>query len=177
MATVNLHIASVSITFIIIILAASIVLAVSITEFGNSGIAQGQGTNVTSSLTPEQKAAIRDPNNPKLKFVNSTESKICAIPPTPANTPNTTATTTPSSARNTATTPSMGKQLSSLYDQGYAKGVADAKSVQITTPPTGTMRPEDVDCDSDIDPKASNQEYCSGYQHGFADTINNALTK
>jgi hypothetical protein len=54
LATVNLHIASVSITFITIILAASIVLTVSITEFGNSGIAQGQGNNITSSLTPEQ---------------------------------------------------------------------------------------------------------------------------
>jgi hypothetical protein len=96
LATVNLHIASVSITFITIILAASIVLTVSITEFGNSGIAQGQGNNITSSLTPEQKAAIRDPNNPKLKFVNSTESKICGIPPTPTN-------TTTSSSTNTTT--------------------------------------------------------------------------
>jgi hypothetical protein len=60
--------------------------------------------------------------------------------------------------------------------QGYAKGVTDAKSVQPTTPPTGTMiSPDDVDCDSSIDPQASNQDYCSGYQHGYADTYNNEL--
>ena len=70
----------------------------------------------------------------------------------------------------------MGKQLPSLYNQGYAKGVTDAKSVQITTPPSGTMSPDDVDCDSDIDPHMSNQDYCSGYQHGFADTNNNELS-
>jgi hypothetical protein len=107
-----------------------------------------------------------NPNNPRLKFVNSTESKICGISPTPTN-----MTTTP--AANT-TTPTMGKQ-SPLYKQGYAKGVADAKSVQVTTPPSGTMSPDDVDCDSSIDPQASNIDYCSGYQHGFADTYNNEL--
>jgi len=109
-----------------------------------------------------------NPNNPKLNFVNSTESKICGIPPTPTNT-----TTTPVANTNT-TTPTMGKQ-SPLYKQGYTKGVADAKSVQITTPPTGTMSPGDVDCDSDIDPKANNVDYCSGYQHGYTDTYNNEL--
>ncbi|HJT49858.1 MAG TPA: hypothetical protein VJ729_16885 [Nitrososphaeraceae archaeon] len=44
------------------------------------GIAHGQ-VNVTS-LTPEQKAAICNPSNPKLKVVNSTESKICGLPVT-----------------------------------------------------------------------------------------------
>jgi hypothetical protein len=77
MTAINLHITTLSITSIIL---------VSITEFGNSGIARGQGTNVTSSLTPEQKAAMCDHSNPKLKFVNSTESKICGIPPTSTNT-------------------------------------------------------------------------------------------
>ena len=143
------------------IIAVSIVSIVSIPEFRNFGIAQGQ-VNITSSLTPQQKAAICDPSNPKLNFVNSTESEICGIPPTPTNT-----TTTTLAANNTNTT--------SLYDQGYAKGVADAKSVQITTPPTGTMSPGDVDCDSDIDPKANNVDYCSGYQHGYTDTYNNEL--
>ena len=53
--------------------------------------------NVTHAqlLTPKQKAAFCNPNNPKLKFVNSTESKICGIPATPKNGPN--ATTTSSS--------------------------------------------------------------------------------
>jgi hypothetical protein len=162
MRTINLQNISLRIMSITTIIAVSIVSIVSIPEFRNFGIAQGQ-VNITSSLTPQQKAAICDPSNPKLNFVNSTESEICGIPPTPTNT-----TTTTLAANNTNTT--------SLYDQGYAKGVADAKSVQVTTPPTGTMNPDDVDCDSSIDPQASNQDYCSGYQHGFADTNNNELS-
>jgi hypothetical protein len=79
---------------ITIILAASILL-VALPEFGNSGIAQGQGNNMTSpSLTPQQKAVMCDPND---KFVNDTESSVCGIPPTPRNT------TTSSSAANTTT--------------------------------------------------------------------------
>ncbi len=46
-------------------------------------------------LTPQEKAQFCNPNNPKLKFVNSTESKICDIPTTSTNATN--ATTTPSS--------------------------------------------------------------------------------
>jgi hypothetical protein len=175
MGTINLQNISLGIMSITTIIAASIVLVISITEFGNFDVAQGQLSNSTSSssssssLTSQQKAAMCNPNNPKLKFVNSTESKICGIPPTPTN-----MTTTTPAAANT-TTPTMGKQSPSLYKQGYAKGVADAKSVQVTTPPSGTMSPDDVDCDSSIDPQASNQDYCSGYQHGFADTYNNEL--
>jgi trimeric autotransporter adhesin len=60
-----------------------------------------------------------------------------------------------------------------LYEEGYTKGVADAKLVQSRFPSSTTMTPDDVDCDSDIDPHMSNEGYCSGYQHGFADTNNN----
>ncbi len=145
----------------------SMIFAVTIatlTGFANFGIGIAQGqVNSASSLTPQQKAAMCNPNNPKINFVNSTESEICGIPPTPTNM----STTTPATNNNTRTT--------SLYDQGYAKGVADAKSVKITSPPSGTMSPDDVDCDSSIDPQASNVDYCSGYQHGFADTYNNEL--
>ena len=62
-----------------------------------------------------------------------------------------------------------------LYKQGHAKGVADAKSVQITTPPTGIMNPSNVDCDSEIDPHMSNPNYCLGYQLGYADTYNSKV--
>ena len=48
-----------------------------------------------------------NPNNPKLNFVNSTELKICGIPPTSTNT--TTETTTPA-ANNNATLPTTDKQ-------------------------------------------------------------------
>src|ERR687887_365779 len=63
----------------VIILAAAIV---TLTEFGSIGIAQGQAND--TSLTPEQKDAICNPNNPSsnLKPVNTTESKICGIPKT-----------------------------------------------------------------------------------------------
>jgi hypothetical protein len=71
---------------------------ITLTGFGISGVAHGQAnTNTSSSLTPQQKAAICDPNNPKLNFVNTTESKICGIPTTPTN-------TTSSAAANTTTT-------------------------------------------------------------------------
>src|ERR687885_361276 len=76
-----------SLTVITILASAVIILA----EFGTFGNAQGQGNqtqgnmtvgNVT--LTPQQKDAICDPNNPlsKLNPVNTTESKICGIPVT-----------------------------------------------------------------------------------------------
>jgi hypothetical protein len=175
MTTINLQNISLGIMSTTMIIAASIVLVTSITEFGNVSVAFGQGSNSTSSLpslTLQQKAAICNPNNPKLNFVNSTESKICGIPSTSTNT----TTTTPAAANNNTTPPTTGKQSGLLYNQGYTKGVADAKSVQITTSSTGTMmRPDDVDCDSDIDPQANNEDYCSGYQHGYADTNNHEL--
>jgi hypothetical protein len=63
------------------ILAVSVVVA--LTVFGKFRTAQGQ-VNITSSLTPEQKDAICNPNNSlsKLNPVNTTESKICGIPVT-----------------------------------------------------------------------------------------------
>ena len=62
-----------------------------------------------------------------------------------------------------------------LYKQGYAKGVADAKSIQITTPFTGIMNPNNVDCDSNIDPLMNNPSYCLGYQLGYADRYNSRV--
>jgi hypothetical protein len=56
MAMIALRIPSISIISITIILAASI-LSVALTEFGNFRIAQGQGNNITSSLTPQQKSS------------------------------------------------------------------------------------------------------------------------
>jgi hypothetical protein len=178
MGTINLQNKSLRIMSTTMIIAASIVLVTSITEFGNVSDAFGQGSNSTSSLpslTPQQKAAMCNPNNPKLNFVNSTESKVCDIPPTSTNT--TTKTTTPAANNNTAPS-TIGKQLGLLYNQGYTKGVADAKSVQTTTSSTGTtMKPDDVDCDSSIDPQANNEDYCSGYQHGYADTYNHEVNE
>jgi hypothetical protein len=80
-----------SVLTMVIILTSTIV--VTLTGFGTFGNnAQGQGNltkgNVTIgnvTLTPEQVAAVCDPNNPKLNFVNTTESKLCGIPKTTAN--------------------------------------------------------------------------------------------
>jgi hypothetical protein len=66
-----------------IILVAAIVTA---TGFGSVGIVQGQGNETAGNvtLTPEQKDAICNPNNPAshLNPVNTTESRICGIPKT-----------------------------------------------------------------------------------------------
>ena len=76
---------SLCIIAIIVILTTSTVLT--LTDFGKFGVAQGQSNTTSSSslsLTPEQKAAICDPNNPssRLNPVNTTESRICGIPVT-----------------------------------------------------------------------------------------------
>jgi hypothetical protein len=80
--------ASLSVISIAIMLVATMM---TLTGFGNFPIAQGQGNltigNVTIgnvTLTPEQKDAICNPNNPlsKLNPVNTTESHICGLPVT-----------------------------------------------------------------------------------------------
>src|SRR5919197_1566461 len=88
---------------IILTLAASIV-SLTLTESGIFDMAQGQ-VNSTSELTPEQKAAICDPNSPssKLDHVNTTESKICGLTVDPSGTANT---TTGEEAPSDATAPS-----------------------------------------------------------------------
>src|ERR671933_1991366 len=72
-----------SATSVAIILVVAIVIS---TGFRSVGIAQGQGnmTEGNVTLTPEQKDAICNPNNPasKLNPVNTTESRICGIPKT-----------------------------------------------------------------------------------------------
>jgi hypothetical protein len=90
MRIIHLQNISLGIMSITIILAVSVVLVKSITEFGNVGVAYGQGSNSTSSslpsLTPQQKAAICNPND---KSINATESKICGVPVTAQpNSPN-----------------------------------------------------------------------------------------
>jgi hypothetical protein len=87
---------SLNVLTIVIILAATIV---TLTEFGNFRIAQGQG-NLTIgnlTLTPEQKDAICNPNNPlsKLNPVNTTESHICGLTTTGAEAPSVVPTPSP----------------------------------------------------------------------------------
>ena len=79
MAVVNLHtiFQGVIRPSTTIILAASTVIMLMLIQSGIFGIAHGQAN--IRSITPQQKAAMCDPNNPKLKVVNMTESKICGI--------------------------------------------------------------------------------------------------
>ncbi len=92
-----------------IVFAATIV---TITGFCSFRLAHGQGINSTSSsslspLTPQQKAAMCSPNNPKLNFVNTTESRICGIPKTvQSNVSN--ATTSPAAPSVAPTPPPSG---------------------------------------------------------------------
>ena len=73
--------------FTMFITITSITMAADITTFN---VSQAQ------QLTPEQKQTMCDPSNPKLNFVNSTESEICGIPKTPTNQTNSTPSATPS---------------------------------------------------------------------------------
>jgi hypothetical protein len=93
------------------IFAASLAVVVTLGEFRIFSMAQAQG-NITSSssLTPEQKAAICAPGD---THVNATESKICGIPMTPSSnstsTENATAAAETPSSPPTAAAPSTGE--------------------------------------------------------------------
>jgi hypothetical protein len=63
-------------TLFIIVIAAAVLVTIGL---ANESHAQ--------RLTVKQREAFCDPNNPRLKFVNTTESKICAIPPSPVPKP------------------------------------------------------------------------------------------
>lgn len=85
-------------SFLTIVLIFAATMVILLTDLEKFGVAQAQ-SNITSSLTPQQKAAMCDPNNPKLNFVNTTESHICGIPMTVKSSP-----ANASSLSNTTTT-------------------------------------------------------------------------
>ena len=93
---------SLSVVSIISILTASLAV-VTLRELGIFDMAQGQA-NITSELTPEQKAAICSSVG---SHVNTTESRICGIPKTPSsNTTSSENTTTGAEAPPTNLAPS-----------------------------------------------------------------------
>ncbi len=105
----RLHIVSFSIMSASIILAFIMVTSITSTGFGSIGIAHGQTS--PTAITPEEKAVMCNPSNPKLKVINMTESKICGIPVTIKASPGSSAnsattskiaTTTPSEINNTS---------------------------------------------------------------------------
>jgi hypothetical protein len=81
--------APISIISVFAVVTATIIMFIGVENFGT---AQGQATaaddnssassSSSSSLTPQQRAAMCDPNSPSLKVVNTTESRICGIPKT-----------------------------------------------------------------------------------------------
>ena len=80
--------APISIISVFAVVTATIIMFIGVANFGT---AQGQATaaddnssasSSSSSLTPQQRAAMCDPNSPSLKVVNTTESRICGIPKT-----------------------------------------------------------------------------------------------
>ena len=73
--------ARLSIIGVFVVFTATIVMFIGVANFGT---AQGQAasSSSSSSLTPQQRAAMCDPNSPSLKVVNTTESRICGIPKT-----------------------------------------------------------------------------------------------
>ena len=142
---------------IIIIFAVSIVvIASTLSESGNFGIAQGQGNNITSSsssieenltLTPEQKAMC-DPNNPlsKLKSVNTTESHTCGVPKTQPSNITTTSAAANTTIRTEALPPSspipgliMPEQPPSQPSQSESIQPPAAKSIAPRAVPEGNI--------------------------------------
>ena len=53
---------------------ALVMIITAVVGLANFDVSQAQ------QFTPEQRTQMCDPNNPKLNFVNSTESEICGIP-------------------------------------------------------------------------------------------------
>lgn len=76
----------------VIKLAVALAITVIIAQIETVSISQAQ------QMSAEQKKAFCNPNNPRLKFVNSTESKICGIPATPSPSANATNATNPSNS-------------------------------------------------------------------------------
>jgi cell division protein FtsN len=62
----------------VINLAVAVTITVIIAQIETVSISQAQ------QMSAEEKKAFCNPSNPRLKFVNSTESKICGIPATPS---------------------------------------------------------------------------------------------
>jgi hypothetical protein len=107
------------------------------TGFGSVGIVRGQGNETAGNvtLTPEQKDAICNPNNPasKLNPVNTTESKICGIPKT---------------LNSTSTTSNMTTGEAAPPDTSIAPSANTTTGMKTETPPSNlapsaTTPPED----------------------------------
>jgi hypothetical protein len=83
-----------------------------ILEFGAFGVAQGQESIAPISPSDSQsttalQSGMCDPSNPKLKFVNTTESKACGLP---ISVPSANTTLSSSSASSSSSTSNIAPQ-------------------------------------------------------------------
>jgi hypothetical protein len=99
-------------------------------------------TNTT--ISPAIKSKICDPNNPKLAFVNTTESNICGLPKSIKNITTTTTTTTPTPTLTPKpiTPPSSPKPIT---PPSSPKPITPPSSPKPITPPSEPSPPaEDI---------------------------------
>jgi cell division protein FtsI/penicillin-binding protein 2 len=97
-----------------------------------------------TALPPAIKAKICDPNNPKLAFVNTTESNICGLPKSIKNITTTTTTTTPTPTLTPKpiTPPSSPKPIT---PPSSPKPITPPSSPKPITPPSEPSPPaEDI---------------------------------
>jgi hypothetical protein len=136
MAMINSHKAHLSIIATTITLSASIAL-ITFGIFENASIAQGQGSNITSSLTPQQKAAVCNPSD---THVNATESHICGIPMTPSS--NTTVSNTTISGNTTTNNNNPVLGLTGSRTGATIASISGPSGRLLSSSPTSAIAPQ-----------------------------------
>jgi hypothetical protein len=65
-----------------------------------------------------------------------------------------------------------------MYKQGFEKGVQEADTnFRIGAAEPNHVNSKDIDCDSDVDPLAVNEDYCNGNTDGYAFEMNRLTGK
>ena len=155
---------------IIIILSTTIfaVTMVILTRFETIGTAQGQASRTL--LTPEQKAAMCNPDNPKLKFVNGTESRICGIPktikPSAANSTLGNNNTSSSSSVNITTSGDNNVLLSSIAPSIIPPTPANTTTSSSSAAAENTTNETQLAAEKECESRGFSFLYCQ-YFHGF----------
>jgi hypothetical protein len=139
----------------VIILAISLVeaavvvaLLLALAQFGIFVNAQGQVDNSTSSLasslTPEQRDAICNPNNPlsMLKSVNTTESHLCGLPKASSSNITTTSAANTTTTRTEAPSPPSSPIPGLLMPEQPPSQPTQSESIQ--PPPAKSIAPSAV---------------------------------
>ena len=69
-----------------------------------------------------------------------------------------------------------GSGSSSQFSQGFSNGVSDAQK-DVKDNKLGSGPVVDVDCDSEVDSRFGNQDYCDGYTKGYMGEANKLIGK